>query len=326
MNGEHPVNYWQRKAEERAAARAPVARAPAEAPTGIPSPAEETRGAGLLTKYRPVGGWRSPGEAQAAPSLAEAGEPTSFAGGAGAPPSIGIIRGMKQTYAPAAQPGDQFIEGEYGTRLQAGQAYNRMAKARDLAETEGLPVSPETKDFFRQEAEKRYGEYRAPGQTLEEAKAAAAAKSPYFEAEAERIRRGTVKDIAEENVATFKRRRESLYGPVDKTKATPAEQMDITAAEEIARTQGDEKGVKHYQESLLMRQHEPLVTGANLQYLQEKVPGQKVPTSQELAIIKQSPEAWRKTVLHYGPYLKQLGPKPIGDLWKGTSLTPELGY
>lgn len=95
------------------------------------------RGSGTLTHYRPTGGWRTPGPGAGTPSedspgnlrataeAAELGAPTSFNSGAGAPESIGVIRGTRQTFAPQRQEGKQFIEGEYSTPLRAAQAYNR---------------------------------------------------------------------------------------------------------------------------------------------------------------------------------------------------------
>lgn len=95
----------------------------------------DIRGTGLLTKYRPIGGWANErggvgasgegGSLRAAAGATELGAPTSFKAGAGAPEPIGVIRGMKQTYAPLRQAGQQFIEGEYATPLQARQAFNR---------------------------------------------------------------------------------------------------------------------------------------------------------------------------------------------------------
>jgi hypothetical protein len=312
--------YFQRKADERAAARAD-ARTAAAAGTSAPSapsPTDETRGTGTLTKYRPVGGWRDPGAAQTAPNLAELGEPTSFAGGAGAPEPIEVIRGMKRTYAPAGQ------SDEYGTRLQAAQAYNRVAKGRELAEIGGLPVSPETKDFFTQEAEKRYGSYRAPGQTL--AEIAAEREGPETgklrALQTRGLERQETEALGTESIARFNKWYEGQYGKYDSSgvliKPTGENEIrDLRAAQEVAKSQGDVAARKYYQDSLMVRQYEPVVTGANLQYMQSKVPGQKVPTSAELAIIKQSPDAWRRTVLHYGPYLKQLGSAPMPSLWEG---------
>lgn len=103
------------------------------------------RGEGTLTKYRPVGGWQDsgPGGSGSSPTLraaagdAQLGAPTSFKGGAGAPESIGVIRGLRQTFAPPRQEGQQFIEGEYSTPLRAAQAFNRSAGVGEYESPEG---------------------------------------------------------------------------------------------------------------------------------------------------------------------------------------------
>ncbi len=274
--------YFQRRADERAAARAEARPAPAAvvASGATPSPAEETRGAGTLTKYRPVGGWRNPGETQAAPNLAELGEPTSFAGGAGAPESIGVIRGMKQTFAPAAQPGDQFIEGEYNTRLQAGQAYNRVAAARDAA----LGISPGSLATL-------HGEYRAPGQTIAEIQAEREGPETgklralqtrgreRQEAEAERTARGT--------------RFSSLYRGQVGTPPKPDEATYPDYADALAHAQehGERAGMDRLTETKRFRTLEPLMTPEVLKTL-----GYNLPPN-----AKEFPEQWRKTVLSLGP-------------------------
>lgn len=104
--------------------------------------ASGTRGAGLMTKYRPVGGWPGvgggggPAGGAPAPSLEEAslGAPTSYAGGApidesgnaqpGLQPSVGVVRGMRQTSA-VNTGGSQM--SEFTTPQAAGQAVNRAA-------------------------------------------------------------------------------------------------------------------------------------------------------------------------------------------------------
>ncbi len=112
--------------------------------------AGDIRGTGTLTKYRPVGGWRTPGPGggggngegpsgnlRAVAEAAELGSPESYGGGAGAPESIGVIRGTRQTFAPQRQEGQQFIEGEYSTPLRAAQAYNRAGGEGEFEPVEG---------------------------------------------------------------------------------------------------------------------------------------------------------------------------------------------
>jgi hypothetical protein len=116
--------------------------------------AGEIRGTGTLTHYRPTGGWRSPGPGGgggggggAEPSLTDAslGAPTSYAGGAGAPAPVEVMRGNKTSYVNAAPEGSEGAPGtgtkEFGTLQQAGQAYNRGTAAPDTPE--GTYVPPE---------------------------------------------------------------------------------------------------------------------------------------------------------------------------------------
>jgi hypothetical protein len=129
--------------------------------------AGDIRGTGTLTHYRPVGGWRtpgpgagttgegSPGSLRAAADAAELGSPTSFDGGAGAPESIGVIRGNRQTFAPQRQEGQQFIEGEFSTPLRAAQAYNRAAGNSEVGfEPVGGPELRLKADLERKSPEK----------------------------------------------------------------------------------------------------------------------------------------------------------------------------
>lgn len=110
----------------------------------------DIRGMGTLTKYRPIGGWLDERGAGKGPSLrylqeaAELGAPTSFNAGAGAPEPIGVIRGMRQTFAPQRQPDQQFIEGEYSTPLRSAQAYNRAAGVGGYE-----PVEAQVQDPFK---------------------------------------------------------------------------------------------------------------------------------------------------------------------------------
>lgn len=66
------------------------------------------------------------------------------------------------------------------------------------------------------------------------------------------------------------------------------------------------EGRARYKENLQIRDDEPLFTPTNLSAFQQRFPNVRVPTAQELEVLKQSPEAWRETVKHYGPYLRQM--------------------
>ena len=162
---EDASRYYRRKALERQGARnlrqgvvddtggfgAQADPAIVQAGESAARSAGDIRGTGTLTKYRPVGGWRTPGPGyeggrepsggnlRAVAEAAELGAPTSFDGGRGpvASQPIGVIRGLRQTFAPQRQEGQQFIEGEYSTPLRAGQAYNRAAGKGELEPVEG---------------------------------------------------------------------------------------------------------------------------------------------------------------------------------------------
>jgi hypothetical protein len=114
------------------------------------------RGEGTLTKYRPVGGWRTPaggGEAvNVVANSAELGAPTSYDGGTGAPEPITVMRGMRQTYAPLRQAGQQFIEGEFATPTMARQAFNRAAGTGEYVPPEGPRLQAADKNPDRKAA------------------------------------------------------------------------------------------------------------------------------------------------------------------------------
>ena len=150
--------------------------------------AGNVRGSGTLTKYRPVGGWQTPGPgagggggnapgSRLAAPASEFGEPTSYAGGAGAPAPAEVIRGMRLSYtnpAPEA-PGGGYNPTpgtgtrEFATPLEAGQAFNRGQRGAFLA---GHPVNPNVTYPAGASPEERatgkFGEWRPSGQTLAE--------------------------------------------------------------------------------------------------------------------------------------------------------------
>jgi hypothetical protein len=174
---------------------------------------------------------------------------------------------------------------EFATPLQAGQALNQATGV---------------------------GEYRAPGQTVAEINATK-------EAPGAAALRGLQTQVAQAaldettkqgNVSDFNKKWQGLYAQSDKTGAfakptDPNVIQDMSRAAEVARTQGPEAGLKHYQESLQVRQHEPLFTDQNLQ-------AHKVGfTTEELNTLRQqNPDLYRRTVLTVGPKLQQAGARP----------------
>lgn len=124
--------------------------------------AGDIRGTGTLTKYRPTGGWRTPGPGyseggsgkessgnlRALAEAAELGSPESYGAGrlkAGAPAPVAIMRGNQTTFqnAAAAQPGGGYVQSpgssprEYNNSLRAGQAYNRDTGVGEYDPLEG---------------------------------------------------------------------------------------------------------------------------------------------------------------------------------------------
>ena len=272
-----------------------------------PDPA--VKGSGTLTKFRPVGGWpggvpaggEGTGSVKGA-NLVGAMEPTAFNAGAGAPAPTQVIRGMHQTFATDTGAGQP---QEFATPLQAGQASNRFEKGKNLVAIENLP--PEAQPGAREAVEGKFGGYRAPGQTLAEI---AAAKEPpqkgaYFQSLIDEGVRKAKNEQEALHTTNFQKLFHAQYGEFDKAgqyvKPTdPAVVRDMKLAEEVARNQGPEAGMKHYQESLQVRQHEPLFNDMVLQ--QNKLPF----TMQELGTLKQqNPELYRRTILTIGPKLGQ---------------------
>jgi hypothetical protein len=102
-------------------------------------------------------------------------------------------------------------------------------------------------------------------------------------------------------------------------------------ARNYAQANPEDRGAykRRYRENDMVEQFDPLVTQDNLMGLQKTNPSIKIPSQQQLDILKQSPEAWRDTVLHYGPYLKQMGAagQPSGTWGQlgqiGEHLTPD---
>ena len=113
----------------------------------------------------------TPHETEAVAAGAALGEPTSFRGGAGAPPPVAIMRGMRTTFQnPAAeQPGGGYVQTpgsspvEYATPVQAGQAWNQGMRNEAVAagDRRGFTTPESTLDT-------QYGGFRAPGQTVAE--------------------------------------------------------------------------------------------------------------------------------------------------------------
>ena len=225
--------YYERKADERVQARQQAAISTARnLASAVPVvPGTPTRSFGFQSG---AGGPR--GEAGRTASLVQAGNelgsPTSFNAGAGAPTPIGVIRGMKQTFATEAGAPQL---SEFATPLQAGQAFNRNQLNQDLALAAKTPgVTPNVLALTE-----KYGGYVPPeGPKIEaagaEARLAAAAelKSPEKVAEAERIRAAEADRVAGLHVSTLKNYLATTHPGYDKNEITA---LDAKASEEVAR-------------------------------------------------------------------------------------------
>ncbi len=134
--------YFQRKSDERSQARADAAQNLRAAATPVAPEATPTRSFGFQS-----GAARGAAEGRSADLAAagvELGAPTSFNAGAGAPPPVEVVRGTRTTFTnPAPDTGDGGYNPtpgtgtkEYGSLLQAGQAYNRGNKVGEYVPPE----------------------------------------------------------------------------------------------------------------------------------------------------------------------------------------------
>lgn len=275
--------------------------------------AGNVRGTGSLTKYRPTEGWSTPGPGAPdlnnrnggpPPNLADAslGAPTSYGGGhpidesgnpqPGFQPSVGVIRGNKQTFA-ADTGGTQL--SEFATPQQAGQAVNR---AKDIGEYVP-PKGPELQ--------------MAADLTAQRPDIVAAAKLHDAQAAAAQV---PVEEAARtRQVQDFTKQWQGTYGQYDKNgvyqKPTePGVAQDLAAATEVARTHGPEAGMSHYSDSVKVRQFTPLFTPENMAGFRSTLPPDQqnnpVYSDQYLNALKQHPQAWREVALAMGPKLQSL--------------------
>jgi hypothetical protein len=217
--------------------------------------------------FRNTGAIREQGlqTAGLATRAAEVGEPTSFRSGAGAPEPIAVMRGTATTFSPGRLPGHQFAEPEMATPLQAQQVWNRGMRGEAVAtgDRRGFTTPEATLDT-------QFGGFRAPGQTIEEVKAA---KEPPSHGEAWRAQAGVYKkqeeglaqtqDVAKskQNVEGFNKwLHESPYSTFDaktnKLAFVPQDEnqaRDAKAAENIAHAQGVDAGKQHFEGRQLAR-------------------------------------------------------------------------
>src|SRR5208337_1776033 len=166
--------YMKRKAAEKTDARGNVTPFLPHAGYSSDKPGEAA--GGLPSGFR--SGANQPGGVAAQKlNLAKAagtglGEPTSFAGGVGAPAGIPVMRGTTTTFQPVNKDeSGHFASPEMATPLQAQQEYNRFMLQRNLASVAMLPgeaEAPGAQAGAREALTEKYGEFRGPGQTLAE--------------------------------------------------------------------------------------------------------------------------------------------------------------
>ena len=211
-------------------------------------------------------------------------EPTAFKAGAGAPAPAEVIRGSRMTFTNpvAADAGGGYTPQpgrgtqEFGTSLEAGQAYNRgMAGAATTA--------ADQRGFTDPTIAARYGEARVPGQTLAET---AASKEPpshgeawraqagMFKAQEEGIRQTQEKARIDANTKAFDQlMHESSYSTFDtgtgkgvfKAK-DEGQYRDYLASKKIGE-KDPQAGRQHFEERQMVRQWlqtQPLAPNTNI--------------------------------------------------------------
>jgi hypothetical protein len=118
------------------------------------------------TGFRNTGGIKAAAgrEAELVAAGAELGAPTSYAGGAGAPMPVEIVRGLKTTYTnPAPYSGGGYNPDpsrntrEFASPIQAQQAFNRGQLNMNLAAIGNLP--PEAEGGARVAVNEKFGGY-----------------------------------------------------------------------------------------------------------------------------------------------------------------------
>jgi hypothetical protein len=275
-----------------------------EAPglVGGPSLAEASRsGEDLTGSMRgPMGGALRAFQAERAATTArggELGEPTSFAGGAGAPEPIAVMRGTATTFSPGRPEGAQFVLPEVATPVQAQQSWNRAQLQRNLGQVAtdvaAGKVTPQGAEGFRTAATDRYGEYVAPGQTLADIKYARPLQKAQAEVVTKQMEQAEKDKLGTDFDKLIKRRfgtpSVGKSGNVDY--ALPSDEFmlrDLAEAREHAVEQKNVQAGMNYMEwSKRLRQMYPDVYATTM---------------------RENPLAWREMVINAGPQLAKRGP------------------
>jgi hypothetical protein len=272
--------------------------------------AGDIRGTGTLTKFRPWMGWANERGPNLAQGASEVGSPESFNGGAGAPTPIGVIRGMRQTFATDTG-GPQL--SEYATPLQAMQGSNQAGLRDATAAANNL--TGDAKDVALANAADKYGEFQGAPTTP---------KDNLVQAQADLT--NTQNDAAEQTLAqtkatqeraTFQQQALPLLGvqKLDELKKDPDKFNLFTQHLALAGGKGGAAAaLKGLQDTLNYKRWDSLFTPDNVQGVHDMLAAQGVqlpPVNQQM-LASTDPEIRKKLVNSYGPYLDTLNQQRRG--------------
>lgn len=336
---EDATRYWRRKSEERQEDRARVAQgfkdtAAANVPSGwgadsaeANAPSAPGRSFGFRSGAAPAGGVANQRMGEAVEAGKSLGEPTSFRGGAGAPAPVGVIRGMRQTFATDTG-GPQM--SEFASKEQAGQAWNRARAGEALAAvpTESVPgamggfkegTSPEAIQGQRDAIDAKFGTWRPEKQTGAEivgeqarltdaADPEKAARAGVFKTQAAGAQREEQDVLSKKVTGEFDTlMHESPYSSFDtKSNRTvfkakdEGQYRDYLASKNVALQAGNAKaGREHFEERQLIRQYlqtQPLAPDTNVDAM--------------ISAAGQSPQVWQGLVQDANQIIKRNQPAP----------------
>lgn len=257
----------------------------------------EGRSFGFRSGAAPVGGVAAMHLKEAAEAGKELGEPTSFRGGEGAPAPIGVIRGMRQTFA--TDVGEPQLK-EFATGTQAGQAWHKGQRGQEVAEGERRRFTiPETT------LEARHGKFIPTGATLkgvapgEEPGAAAYrfGQGALAQAQARITEKALAKTEAGKGGEDFQKwLNESPYSTYDPKTGEmgfvakdEGMAQDVRVAMNLAQTQGGEVGRKHFEERQSARK-----------WLQTQALPAEFDAHSYLTEVSKNPEAWAELMKKAG--------------------------
>ncbi len=298
---EDRMAWFQRRADERSQARA--AAREAAAPVAPETVAPPTRSFGFQSGAARVNEGR---EKSLAVAGAEVGAPTSWAGGAGAPMPVEVVRGTKTTYTnPAPESGGGYNPTpsqntqEFGTATEARQAFNRGQAGQDLALAQRTPgVTPNVAAITD-----KYGKYIPPEGPKAEIVGeqqrltqAAENKRPDLAALADQRKAELEDKTASLHIGALKNYLTNTYGKLnpatgrmDFKPGNESMARDATAAEEVARQEsklgrdGGKAAIAHFQERQNVRS-----------FLASKAMPAGFDVNAYLSAAAQNPQVWQE--------------------------------